>query len=859
MTRSSTWRTLCVTAAAIGAVVATDFEPPATGVVQKCQGEYYADVDAFAVDWSAIVDEPVEDVNLLFGRVGNRKAAICSNSLEVDLNDKPWKEQVLKYTAVDALKQYFATSVEKDKHLRIFLISDGKGSSTLEEFEKLLPKSTDERKVEVTEQLLVENKKDEHLKNCEKDSEGNCKIAHVDEWVCQKGYQTFVVQMLTDGASKGEFDHNLFKKINRILRNCDSKYIVVGSGAVINKRGTGDFEGVDMSEPGPGSFEAYVVSSAEIGFRHDQKIDAESPSVEVKTTDQYVNLGMGYGNNMLIDGCQTQLGKGSPPKKVLMIAKDYSASTSIRAAKEKEMKTVLIVGDLNQDVRTRDQFLKGLDERDKPHCYVEKLNDLAVMLPIAPPTEAPVPDEGIVAPDKPAPEDSSVRHVEYRFLEAEREASPLPVAAADATTPKPKAAECTKEIMKKIKAFALDLDGTIYNPNGLLSGADTFLSSLRKRKIPFVLLSNGIRSKEKVSEKFETLYNRKKKEDDAYDKKIKILDDEVHTAGLAIAQFIKDEVTELTEASKKCEKLRLFLIGTAMTYCKGPGETDCSVENIKSILETELKEVLGKLEMRSILTDDKAKEWAKFAREQKKAEKETCTYIVHAFDKGAPKERKETEGEVGAYKTLDYPLMKKVTMLARNYAKYVVAAPDVVDSQPSSEIRKDVKPPLDMAWPTTGGFEQYVKVSVEGVEGVDEYQFGTGKGGNKGDEYMMKPALALLRKQIPDLKVGEVMMVGDNYGTDIKAGNAASMKTLLVESGAHKSTAATEEYWDEIPTCYLKDVEAIIELLPTTTPATDAPTKTVKPAATAPMKSAAFVPGVSFLAIAAGILTAILF
>jgi len=60
-----------------------------------------------------------------------------------------------------------------------------------------------------------------------------------------------------------------------------------------------------------------------------------------------------------------------------------------------------------------------------------------------------------------------------------------------------------------------------------------------------------------------------------------------------------------------------------------------------------------------------------------------------------------------------------------------------------------------------------------------------GKGGNKGGKYMMEQARRMLMEQGHSGSPDEIMMVGDRFDTDVRAGLSAKFLTCLVTSGCH--------------------------------------------------------------------------
>ena len=63
--------------------------------------------------------------------------------------------------------------------------------------------------------------------------------------------------------------------------------------------------------------------------------------------------------------------------------------------------------------------------------------------------------------------------------------------------------------------------------------------------------------------------------------------------------------------------------------------------------------------------------------------------------------------------------------------------------------------------------------------------FCCGKGGNMGGKYMMEPAIELLRQQGHSGERRRIVMVGDRFDTDIRAGLSVGIRTCLVTSGCH--------------------------------------------------------------------------
>ena len=63
--------------------------------------------------------------------------------------------------------------------------------------------------------------------------------------------------------------------------------------------------------------------------------------------------------------------------------------------------------------------------------------------------------------------------------------------------------------------------------------------------------------------------------------------------------------------------------------------------------------------------------------------------------------------------------------------------------------------------------------------------FCCGKGGNVGGKYMMEAAIELLRRQGHSGEWRRIVMVGDRFDTDVRAGLSVGIRTCLVTSGCH--------------------------------------------------------------------------
>jgi len=341
---------------------------------------------------------------------------------------------------------------------------------------------------------------------------------------------------------------------------------------------------------------------------------------------------------------------------------------------------------------------------------------------------------------------------------------------------------CSKELLSDVEGFLLDLDGTLYSPAGLLDGAQAFFTWIEKSNKPYVLLSNGFKTSEGVASKFAS-------KKFLIDQKVE--PSKVHTAGLAVANYLGDHAPP---------KSKLYAIGTGVQY--GDGTKDSLMRILKRTVEPELFDTW---EVRTDLSMDEIFAWGAKAKENEPV------FVVMAF-MGCPNDTFSDDPVTGkkGYNTLDYDLMKKITILLRNGSRFVVGAPDVADSQPVNPAFPDVDP----AWPTMGGTENFFLASAEmfpGTERRERMYANVGKGGNKGAEYMMQPGIDMLMKQNPHINKKKIMMIGDNFGTDIKAANEVGVQSALVLVGAHSLEDASN--WPTTPTCYLPNIGSIPDII----------------------------------------------
>jgi ribonucleotide monophosphatase NagD (HAD superfamily) len=85
--------------------------------------------------------------------------------------------------------------------------------------------------------------------------------------------------------------------------------------------------------------------------------------------------------------------------------------------------------------------------------------------------------------------------------------------------------------------------------------------------------------------------------------------------------------------------------------------------------------------------------------------------------------------------------------------------------------------------PGPGMFVEMLKKSMPPASGGRT--FCCGKGGNVGRKFMIDRAIQMLKAQGHSGEREHIMIVGDRFDTDVRAGVLAGIKSCLLESGAH--------------------------------------------------------------------------
>jgi len=135
-----------------------------------------------------------------------------------------------------------------------------------------------------------------------------------------------------------------------------------------------------------------------------------------------------------------------------------------------------------------------------------------------------------------------------------------------------------------------------------------------------------------------------------------------------------------------------------------------------------------------------------------------------------------------------YELFHALTILLHFGADFIYTAED--SCNPSTDARY---PTQTFPMPGPGMFVDMLKKSMP--PGSEGRTYCCGKGGNVGRKFIIDRAIQMLGEQGHSGQRDQIMIIGDRFDTDIRAGVLAGIKSCLLESGSH-----TLEMADEFPT-----------------------------------------------------------
>ncbi|WP_152655042.1 TIGR01457 family HAD-type hydrolase [Oceanobacillus sp. CFH 90083] len=228
--------------------------------------------------------------------------------------------------------------------------------------------------------------------------------------------------------------------------------------------------------------------------------------------------------------------------------------------------------------------------------------------------------------------------------------------------------------MKKYQGYLIDLDGTVYRGNEVISEAVPFVKQLAERNIPYVFVTNNsTKSAREVAEKLNRLG-------------IQANHKQVVTSSMATAKYLKEQ------SVKTC-------------YCIGQ-------DGLKEPIKEQGIELLDDTDVDAVV--------------------------------------------VGLDRDITYDKLAKACIAIRSGAKFI------------STNRDHAIPTEAGMGPGNGAFTALIQTSTQ----QEPVFIG------KPDTIIMKEALDVI-----GLPKEDVVMIGDNYQTDIRSGFQAGVDTLLVHTG----------------------------------------------------------------------------
>eukprot|EP00005_Dracoamoeba_jomungandri_P000715 CAMPEP_0174257686 /NCGR_PEP_ID=MMETSP0439-20130205/6800_1 /TAXON_ID=0 /ORGANISM="Stereomyxa ramosa, Strain Chinc5" /LENGTH=381 /DNA_ID=CAMNT_0015340883 /DNA_START=12 /DNA_END=1157 /DNA_ORIENTATION=+ len=306
------------------------------------------------------------------------------------------------------------------------------------------------------------------------------------------------------------------------------------------------------------------------------------------------------------------------------------------------------------------------------------------------------------------------------------------------------------EVIGNLDGYLIDLDGTLYEPQGLIEGAQEFFDYLKDNGVPYVFLSNsGAKGAEGVRAKFMTPPFNISKDP--------IPLSNIYTAATAASNFV---IANCPPGSF------IYVLQSISTV----GGVDYF---IRVLNRTASPSLFNTWTLRTDLSETEVKEWAVMAQTDA-----APVFVIASFDGDVEDFGDPVTGKKG-YTTWTFDLLSKVGWLIQNGATYLNAAPDTHNAVYDSKF-----PGLNLETPGPGTFEKLFSSSV--YPKAMDMMYDSGKGGNVGSKYMMEPARKLLVAQGASGIKSRIAMVGDTLNTDIKAAIDFDIKSIFVLSGVHQ-------------------------------------------------------------------------
>jgi len=282
-----------------------------------------------------------------------------------------------------------------------------------------------------------------------------------------------------------------------------------------------------------------------------------------------------------------------------------------------------------------------------------------------------------------------------------------------------------------ISACLIDLDGTIYNPHGTISGADDFYAFLCRRQIPYVFLSNtGAKGAAGVRDKLQRIGDFYLSADPPPESKIL-------TAAEAQAAYM----------------LATVPFGAKIFAIAGGAEPSFWMELLEREAErTGVAELVASWEVHTQLSESLAKEWAVAAAAHQRSG-QAAVFVVLFSDGSITAAVDPQSGELG-HADWSFDVIKKASYMLSHGAHLVLTAEDAFNPSADPLYPSNLWP-----LPGPGMFGALFRKLMEPLD--DKYVHVCGKGGREGQTYMVERALGMLREQGHDGDLSSVLIVGD--------------------------------------------------------------------------------------------------
>ena len=188
-------------------------------------------------------------------------------------------------------------------------------------------------------------------------------------------------------------------------------------------------------------------------------------------------------------------------------------------------------------------------------------------------------------------------------------------------------------------------------------------------------------------------------------------------------------------------------------------------------------------DLRTTLSEEEAKMWAAEARESLSQGK--CNVYVCMFSDGQLDSNEHNASHHGSAKSRGYKsdwgfeLVRNVSYLLHHGARIYYTADDAFNPSVDASY-----PGMVFPQPGPGMFAAMMTFLLGPAR--QSRAMCAGKGGSHGKAFMMEHAIQMLIAQGHSGDKSKIMMIGDRYDTDVRAGNSVGVRTCLVQSGAHQ-------------------------------------------------------------------------